>query len=105
MAGAGHYHHYRPPGGFTVSALEVHQGRLGSVGGTATAVCAGPTVAWFVGLDARAVLIGEVDSRVTPHHPLALTASLQVEKRGEELFILFLRKKIQLFPKKGGTVT
>lgn len=80
MAGTSEDHHDRPPGDFTVGALEIHQGRLGSVGGTASAICAGSTVAWFVGLDAGAVLTGEVDSCVTPHHPLALTASLWQQK-------------------------
>lgn len=88
MAGTGQDHHDRPPGGFTVGTLEVHQGRLGSVRGTASAVCAGSTVAWFVGLDAGAVLIGEVDSCVTPHHPLALAASLWGQKRECELHLL-----------------
>lgn len=50
------------------------------MGGTAASVCAGATVARLVGLDAGAVLIGEVDSLVAPHHPLALTAFLQGEK-------------------------
>lgn len=80
VAGAGQDHHDRPPGGFTVGALEIHQGCLGSVGGAASAVCAGPTVTWCVGLDARAALVGEVRGRAAPHHPLALTASLQVKK-------------------------
>ena len=69
------------PGGFTVGTLELHHSSLGSVGGTAAAVCAGATVARLVGLDAGAVLIGEVDGCVAPHHPLTLTASLQGEKR------------------------
>lgn len=81
MAGAGQDHHDRPPGGFTIGALEVHQGRLGSVGGAASAVCAGAAVTWCVGLDARAVLVGEVRGRGALHHPLALAASLQ-EKKG-----------------------
>lgn len=80
VAGAGQDHHDRPPGAFTVGALEVHQGRLGPVGGAATAVCAGPAVTWRVGLDAGAVLVGEVRGRAAPHHPLALAASLQVKQ-------------------------
>lgn len=80
MAGAGQDRHDRLPGGFTVGALEVHQGCLGSVGSAATAVSAGPAVTWFVGLDARAVLVGEVHGRAAPHHPLALAASLQMKK-------------------------
>lgn len=80
VAGTGQDHHDRPPGAFTVGALEVHQGRLGSVGGAAPAVCAGPAVTWFVGLDARAVLVGELHGRAALHHPLALAASLQMKK-------------------------
>ncbi len=80
MAGTGQDYHDRPPGGFTVGALEIHQSGLGSVGGTAAAVCARATVAWLVGLDAGAVLIGEVDGCLSPHHPLALGASLCEEK-------------------------
>lgn len=76
MAGTGQDHHDWPPGGSAVGTLELQQGGLGSVGGTAAAVCAGAAVARPVGLDAGAVLVGEVDSCVTPHHPLALTASL-----------------------------
>lgn len=77
MAGTGQDYHDRPPGGFTAGTLELHQGGLGSVGGTAAAICAGTTVARLVGLDAGAVLIGEVDGFVTPHHLLALIASLR----------------------------
>lgn len=80
MAGAGQDHHDRPPGRFTVGALEVHQGRLGSVRGAASAVYAGAAVTCCVGLDARAVFIGEVHGRAAAHHPLALAASLQVKK-------------------------
>lgn len=80
VAGTGQDHHDWPPGGFTVGTLELHQGGLGSVGGTAAAVCAGATVARLVGVDAGAVLIREVDGFVAPHHPLALTASLRGEK-------------------------
>lgn len=80
VAGTGQDHHDRPPGGFTAGTLELHQGSLGSMGGTAAAVCAGAAVARLVGVDAGAVLIGEVDGFVTPHHPLALTASLRGEK-------------------------
>lgn len=81
MAGTGQDHHDRPPGGFSVGTLELHQGGLGSVGGTAAAVCAGATVARLVGVDGGAVLVGEVDGCVTPHHPLALTASLRGRER------------------------
>lgn len=88
VAGTGQDHHDRPPGGFTVDALEVHQGRLGSVGGAASAVCAGPAVTWCVGLDARAVLVGEVCGRPAPHQPLALAASLQVKKVGNSFFLM-----------------
>lgn len=80
VAGTGQDRHDRPPGGFTVGTLELHQGGLGSVGGAAAAVCAGATVARLVWLDAGAVLIGEVDSCVAPHHPLAFIASLRGEK-------------------------
>lgn len=80
MAGAGQDHHDRPPGAFTAVALEVHQGRLGSVGGAAPAVSAGAAVTRCEGLDARAVLVGEVHGRAAPHHPLALAASLQGKK-------------------------
>lgn len=80
MAGTGQDHHDWPPGAFTVGTLEVHQGRLGSVGGAASAVCAGPAVTWCVGLDAGAVFVGEVRGLAAPHHPLALAASLQVKK-------------------------
>lgn len=84
MAGTGQDHHDRSPAGFTVGTLELHQGGLGSVGGAAAGVCAGATVARLVGLDAGAVLIGEVDGFVDPHHPLTLTASLHgVKERGE----------------------
>lgn len=76
VAGTGQDHHDRSPAGFTVGTLELHQGGLGSVGGAAAGVCAGATVARLVGLDAGAVLIGEVDGFVAPHHPLTLTASL-----------------------------
>lgn len=81
MASTGQDHHDRPPGGFTIGTLEVHQGRLGSVGGTAASVCAGATVARLVGLDTGAVLIGEVDGFVALHHPLALAASLPGRER------------------------
>lgn len=79
VAGTGQDQHDRPLGGFTVGTLERHQSCLGSVGGAASAVYAGPTVAWFVSLDTGAVLIGEVDRCVAPHHTLALAASLQGE--------------------------
>ena len=80
VAHAGKDRHDWPPGDFTIRTLEIHQSSLGSVGGAAAAVCAGATVARLVGLDAGAVLIGEVDGLVAPHHPLALAASLQGEK-------------------------
>lgn len=76
MAGAGQDRHDWLPSGFAVGALELHQAGLGAVGGTATAVRAGATVARLVGLDAGAVLIGELNGVVTSRHPLALTASL-----------------------------
>ena len=94
MTGAGQDHHHRPLGGFAVGTPEVHQGGLGSVGGAAAAVYAGATVARVVGMDAGAVLIGEVDGSVTPHHPLALTASLWGE---EELFIVLVCTKKKSF--------
>lgn len=77
MAGAGQDHHDGPSGGFAVGALELHHGRLGSVRRAAPSVRAGATVARFVGLGAGAVLVGEVERRLAPHHPLALAASLQ----------------------------
>lgn len=77
MAGAGQDHHDGPPGGFAVGALELHHGRLGSVWCAASSVCAGAAVARFIGLGAGAVLVGEVDGCLAPHHPLALAASLQ----------------------------
>lgn len=81
MAGAGQDHHDRPPGGFAVSTLEVQHGRLGPVGGAAAAVSAGAAVARFVGLDAGAVPVGELDGCFAACHPLALTASLQGRER------------------------
>lgn len=72
-------HHHRPPGCFTFGTLELHQGGPGSVRGTAAAVCARATVARLVDLDAGAVLIGEVDGCIAPHHPLTPTACLQGE--------------------------
>ena len=83
MAGTGQDHHDWPPGGFAAGTLELHQGGLGSMGGTAAAVCAGATITWLQGLDTGAVLIGEVDGFVAPYHPLALSASLL---GGKELF-------------------
>lgn len=80
VAGTGQDRHDGLPGGFTVGTLEVHHDGLGSVWGAAAAVCAGATVARLVGLDAGAVLVGEVDGCVAPHHPLAFTASLQGDK-------------------------
>lgn len=77
VARTGQDQHDRPLGGFTVGTLELHQSCLGSVGGAASAVCAGATVAWFVGLDTGAVLMGEVGRCVAPDHPLALAASLK----------------------------
>lgn len=94
MTDAGQDHHHRPLGGFAVGTLEVHQGGLGSVGGAAAAVCAGAAVARLVGTDAGAVLIGEVDGGVAPHHPLALTASLWGEK--ESFIVLMHTKKVTL---------
>lgn len=79
MAGTRHDHHDQPPCAFTVSTLEVHQRGFGPVRGAAAAICAGATEARFVGLDAGAVLMGEVNGFVTPHHLLAPTASLQGE--------------------------
>lgn len=76
VADAGQDHHDRPLAGFTAGARELHQGGLGSVWGAATAVCAGAAVARFVGLDAGAVLVGEVDGCIAPYHSLAFTASL-----------------------------
>lgn len=92
MAGTGQDHHDRPSGTFTVGALEVHQGRLGSVRGAASAVCAGPAVTWFVGLDARAVLVGELHGCAALHHPLALAASLQMKK----VMLFYSMFKIQI---------
>lgn len=85
MAGTGQDHHDGPPSGFSVGTPELHQGRLGSVWGAASAVSAGATVAWLVDLDAGAVLIGEMDGCVTPHHPLTLAAFLLGQKRECEL--------------------
>lgn len=76
MASTGQDHHDRPLDCFTFGTLKLHQGGLGSVGGTAAAVCAGATEARLVGLDTGAVFIGEVDGFVTSHHPLTLAASL-----------------------------
>lgn len=80
VAGAAQDHHDRPPHASTLAALKVHQGRLGSVGGAASAVCAGPAVTGLVGLDARAVPVGELRGRAALRHPLALAASLQTKK-------------------------
>lgn len=80
VAGTRQDHHDRPLAGFTTGTLEIHQDGLGSVGGTAAAIYAGATVARLVGLNTGAVLIGEVHGFLTPHHPLALTASLQGDK-------------------------
>lgn len=80
VAGTGQDHHDWPPGAFTVGTLELHQRGLRSVGRAAAAVYTGATVARLVGLDAGAVLVREVDGFIAPHHPLALTASLQGEK-------------------------
>lgn len=77
MAGTRHDHHDRPPCSFPISTLELHQRGFGSVRGAAASVCAGATEARFVGLDAGAVLIGEVNGFAAPHHLLAPTASLQ----------------------------
>lgn len=76
MASAGQDHHDWPLASFTVGTLKVHQGSLGSVGGTAAAVRACSTVARLVCLDTGAVFIGEVDGCVTSCHPLTLAASL-----------------------------
>lgn len=76
MASAGQDHHDGPSGGFSVGTPEFHQGRLGSVWGAASAIIAGAAVPWFVDLDAGAVLIGQMDGCVTPHHPLTLVAFL-----------------------------
>lgn len=81
VAGTRQDHHDWSPGRFTFGAAELHQGGFGPVWSTAAAVRAGATVARLVGLDAGAVLIGEVDGRVAPHHPLTLTASLQGGKK------------------------
>lgn len=80
MAGTGEDHHDRPLAGFTTGTPEVHQDSLGSVGGTASAIYAGATIARLVGLNTGTILIGEVYGFLTPHHPLALTASLQGDK-------------------------
>lgn len=80
MAITGQDRHDGPPGGFAIGALEVHQGGFGSVRGAAAAICAGAAVARLVGLDAGAVLIGEVNGCVAPHHPLASAASLLLEE-------------------------
>lgn len=80
MAGTGQNHHDQPPGVFAIGTLELHQGSLGSVGGTAATVCAGATVVSLVSVDTCAVLVGEVDGFVAPHHPLAPAASLHRDK-------------------------
>lgn len=80
MAGTGQDYHHWPSSGFTLGTLELHHDGLCSVGGTAAAVYAGATVARLVGLDAGAVLIGEMDGCFTSRHPLTLTAFLQGHK-------------------------
>lgn len=80
MAGTGQDRHDWPLAGFTIGTLEVYQDGLGSVGCTAAAIYAGATVTRLVGLNTGTVLIGEVHGFLTPHHPLALTASLHRDK-------------------------
>ena len=80
VAGAGLDEHHVLLHDLSVGAFELHGQGGGSVGGAAAAVCAGATVTRLVCLDAGAVLIGEVDGRVAPHHPLAFIASLWGEK-------------------------
>lgn len=77
MADAGQDDHDWPPRGFAAGAAELHQGRLGPVWRAAASVGAGAAVARLVGLDAGAVLVGKVLSRLAAHHPLAPAASLQ----------------------------
>lgn len=77
VTGARRDHHDGPPCSLPISTLELHQRGFGSVRGAAASVCAGATEQRFVGLDAGAVLIGEVNGFAAPHHLLAPTASLQ----------------------------
>lgn len=94
VAGAGLDEHHVLLHDLSVGAFELHGQGGGSVGGAAAAVCAGAAVARLVGTDAGAVLIGEVDGGVAPHHPLALTASLWGEK--ESFIVLMHTKKVTL---------
>lgn len=77
MADAGQNDHNWPPGGFTINTLEVQQSGPGPVWCAAATVSTSAAVARLVGLNTAAVLVGEVDRCVAPHHPLTLTASLQ----------------------------
>lgn len=77
VADAGQDDHDGSLGGFATGAAELHHGRLGPVRRAAAAICAGAAVARLEGLDAGAVLVGEVDGCLTAHHPLAPAVSLQ----------------------------
>lgn len=119
VAGTGQDDHDGPPGGFASSAAELHQGRLGPVRRAAAAVGAGAAVARLVGLDAGAVLVGEVDGRLAAHHPLAPAAYLQgrsahvrvvlernqnknvlcatISLGGKSIYILYLSKGMDIY--------